>query len=228
MPRCNTRGNRQIARRRDRRGVVLEPREPPRAVHPESAQESDLADGGADVGRQPRARGEHQQHVAGGRAEAGRDEHDRADIRRRRRSPTPARATAPSPSARPRPARTSAPTPRGAPSTRRSPMPVTRTSLPGRRGRRDGEQVTRQPIGLRATLLRGSLDRRPPRRGHTRSESRTPRAGSAPGESTPAAPSSRPAAESTRAWKTATCTCGRARTPDCGASRADRDTPGRS
>jgi hypothetical protein len=61
----------QIACGGDGGCVVLEPREPPRAVHPESAQESDLADGGADVPRQPRARGKHQQHLAGRGGEIG-------------------------------------------------------------------------------------------------------------------------------------------------------------
>src|SRR5437016_5237963 len=37
--------------------------------------------------------------------------------------------------------------------------------FPWRRGRGDGEEVTRQPTGLCPTLLRGSLDLRPPRRG---------------------------------------------------------------
>ena len=36
--------------------------------------------------------------------------------------------------------------------------------LPRRRGRGDGEEVPRQPIGLCPTLLRGPLDLRPPRR----------------------------------------------------------------
>ncbi len=38
-----------------RGGVVLQPGEAPRPVHPDTAQEPDLADGGADVRGQPRA-----------------------------------------------------------------------------------------------------------------------------------------------------------------------------
>ena len=74
---------------RERRGVVLEPGQPPRAVHPEAAQEADLADRRADVGRQPRAGGEHQQHVAGRRARGPRRRTRPRRRRRRRRPPRP-------------------------------------------------------------------------------------------------------------------------------------------
>ena len=50
--------------RDQRRRVVLEPGQPLRAVHPDAAQEADLADRRADVRRQPRAGRQHQQHVA--------------------------------------------------------------------------------------------------------------------------------------------------------------------
>ena len=46
------------------RCVVLEPGEATRAVEPDAAQEPDLADGRADVLRQPAPRREHEQHVA--------------------------------------------------------------------------------------------------------------------------------------------------------------------
>ena len=62
------------------RGVVLEPGHALRAVEPDAAQEADLADGRADVGREPRARRQHQQHVARRRAQPRRHEHDRADV----------------------------------------------------------------------------------------------------------------------------------------------------
>ena len=128
-----------------RRRVVLEPREPPRAVHPDAAQEADLADRGADVRREARARGEHQQHVPRGRVQPGRDEHDRADVRARRRPPTPSacHAALVQPRGR-RPARTSAPTPRGARAPAAAPMPC-QAHLLRRRGRGgDQEQVPRQ------------------------------------------------------------------------------------
>ena len=144
----------------ERRGVVLEPREPPRAVHPEAAQESDLADRGADVRRQPRAGREHQQHVAGRRAEARRHEHDRADVRARRRPPTPACAT----TAEPQRAAATGAYPRSHASRRSVDQPVADAGdahlLARRRRGRDREQVPRQPVGLRAALLRRALDRR--------------------------------------------------------------------
>ena len=73
-------GRRPSARAVDRRGVVLEPGEPPRAVEPDAAQEAELADRRADVLRQPAAGDEHEHDVAGGRVEPVADEHDRADV----------------------------------------------------------------------------------------------------------------------------------------------------
>ena len=78
-----------------RRGVVLEPGQPARAVEPDAAQEADLADRRADVGRQPRARREHQQHVARRRAGGRTTRTPRRRRSRRRRPPSP-------PCARPR------------------------------------------------------------------------------------------------------------------------------
>ena len=73
-------GNRQLAQRRDRSSVVLQPSQPSRAIHPESAQKSNLADSGSDVCRQPCPSGQNQQYCTGWRPQAGRDEHDRAHI----------------------------------------------------------------------------------------------------------------------------------------------------
>ena len=83
---------RLVGRGHDRRRVVLEPGQAPRRVHPDAAQEADLADRGADVERQPRSRGQREQHVARRRASPGGDEDDRADVagaedRPRRRVP---------------------------------------------------------------------------------------------------------------------------------------------
>ena len=47
-----------------RSGVVLEPGQASRAIKPDAAQEADLADRGADVRREPRARREHEQDIA--------------------------------------------------------------------------------------------------------------------------------------------------------------------
>ena len=63
------RGDGQVSRCDERRGVVFEPREAPRAVHPKPAKESNLADCRADVRRQARSGREHEQHGAGWRAE---------------------------------------------------------------------------------------------------------------------------------------------------------------
>ncbi len=156
-------GNRKIARRRDGGGVVLEPREPPRAIHPESAQESNLADGGADVCRKPRTCGEHQQHLAGWRAEAGRHEHHRTGIREaeyRPRQRVPKRRAPPSGRHRSVPALP----PRSALCNEEFSDAGNPNFLPRRRGGGDGEKVTRQPTGLCPTLLCGSLDLGPPRR----------------------------------------------------------------
>ena len=174
--------------RDERRRVVLEPRQAPRAVHPEAAQEPDLADGGADVRRQARRRR---------RAPAARRSRGRAQAPTRRRRPrrrTP-RRTPPRPSVcqtRRAPPRggdrrvPSAPRPHGARSTRRSPMPVTRTSLPGG-AVVASEQVARQPVRLRAALVRRPLDGRPPGRGqHGRQREQRP-AARAPDGSTRAA-----------------------------------------
>src|SRR5437588_12335143 len=56
-------GNWLVAGCRDCGGVILKPRQPPRAVPPESSQESELAHGCTDVRRKPRARGQHQEHL---------------------------------------------------------------------------------------------------------------------------------------------------------------------
>ena len=74
-------GRRQVCLGDERCRVVLQPGQTPGAVHPDPAQEADLADRGADVGRQPRAGGQDEQHVTGGGVEAGRDEHDGSRVR---------------------------------------------------------------------------------------------------------------------------------------------------
>ena len=225
MPCCKRPGNRQIALGRHRGGVVFEPGQPPRAVHPESAQESNLAHGGANVARQPRPRGQHQQHRAGRRAEIGGNEHHRARIGQ----------------AEDRPAQRQPP---GRAPARRSHGPVPALPcrpavvdqalanagdahlLARRRGGGDGEQMARQPTALRSPLLGRSLDCRPPGRGQHRGDGEHGQTAGARDEWTPAAPWSRPGAGSTPGWKTATCTCGRARTPGCAAWTGGRDTPG--
>ena len=131
-----------VGARRDAR------RRSPRATRAAAAassvqrRNSACADGDAEVARQVRARGEREQHVAGRRVEPGRDEDDRADVRERRRAPTPRRARPRSSSA---PRATSAvpraPTPRAAPHERSSDARRRGSPCPGRpwsRGRTGG------------------------------------------------------------------------------------------
>ena len=99
--------------------------------------------------------------VAGRRAEAGRHEHDRADIRAaeyRPRQRVPQRRAPPGGRHRSVPA-----LPRRAALGDQALADAGDAHfLAGRRGGGDGEQVTRQPVGLRPTLLRGLA--RPPGR----------------------------------------------------------------
>ena len=131
MPSRSRVGRGLVGRGHERRRVVLEPGQAPGAVQPDAAQEADLAHGGADVGGQPRARGQHQQHVARRRVEPGRHEHDRADVGGAEDRPgqrVPGGARPAGGRHRPVPA-----LPGLAPLLRpgAAPMPVTRTSLPG-------------------------------------------------------------------------------------------------
>ena len=196
-------------------GVVLEPGQAPGAVEPDAAQEADLADGRADVGRQPRAR--RRAPAARRPAAASRPdghEHDGADVGQRRTPPTPACATArcAQRAARDR-AVPRAPTPRGARATSAAPMPVTRTSLPGGAVVAVTNRWRARRSGWRP---RSSAARSTPGRHVEVSTvgSANTRAGPAPGGSTPAAPTVTPSRRiQPAASRTATCTCGRARRP---------------
>ena len=162
-------GNRQIAQRGHRRGIVFEPGQPPRAVHPESAQESNLAHGGANVARQPRPRGQHQQHRAGGRAQIRGDEDHRAHIRQAEDRPSQRQPPCRAPARRRH---------RPVPALPRRPAVGDQALADAgdphffarRRGGGDGEQVARQATALRPPLLGGSLHRRPPARGQHRGD----------------------------------------------------------
>ena len=81
MPLPQLHGRGQVGRGHERRRVVLEPGQAPGAVEPDAAQEADLAHGGADVGRELAARGEHEEHVGRRRAKPRRHEDDRAHVR---------------------------------------------------------------------------------------------------------------------------------------------------
>jgi hypothetical protein len=69
-----------IGRRDERGNVVLQPGEPNRAIHPDPAEESNLSNRGADVGRQSRSRCENEQDTASVRGDPPGDEDDCADI----------------------------------------------------------------------------------------------------------------------------------------------------
>ena len=169
MPRTIAGRHRQVGRRDQRRRVVLEPGQAPGAVHPEAAQEADLADRGADIRGEARAGGEHQQHLA--RA-ARRGPTTRTRSRRRYAAPKIAQASV-CHAADPHRAAETGPYHRSHASRRcairRSPMPVTRTSLPG-------VAVVAVVKRCRASRPAGAprswthaLDRRPPgRRQHRR------------------------------------------------------------
>ncbi len=165
MPSRSCDGRGLVGRGHERRRVVLEPGQAARAVEPDAAQEADLADRRADVGREPRAGGEHQQHVARRRAQPRRDEDDRADVGARRRPPRPARARA----ALAQRAAATGPYQRSqacAPLLDEARADAGDAHLlAGRRGGGRREQVLRQPAGGRAALLGGALDARPPGRG---------------------------------------------------------------
>ena len=100
-----------------------------------------------------------------GAREAGRHEHDRADVREAEHRP---RQRVPQRRAPPRRGHRTVPAlPRRAAVCHEALAdPGDPHFLAGRRGRGEGEQVTRQPVGLCAALLRGALDRGPPRRRH--------------------------------------------------------------
>ena len=124
------RRHRQVGVGDEGRRVVFEPGQADRAVHPDTAQEADLADGRADIRRQARASGQHEQHGAGRCAEPRRHEDDRADVGAAEHRPGER-----VPDRRAPPGRGTGPYQRSQASRRsvirRSAMPVTRTSLPG-------------------------------------------------------------------------------------------------
>jgi len=65
-----SRGRGQVGMRLQRGGIVFEPCQAPRAVHPHAAQKSDLPHRPADVRRQSRSGSQRQQHVARRRIES--------------------------------------------------------------------------------------------------------------------------------------------------------------
>ncbi len=155
------RGHGQISRPSERRGVVFQPRETLRPVHPDASQKSDLANRCADVRRQARAGREHEEDVAGRRAKTGCHEHHRADVRATEYRP-----------------RCGMPDRRGPPRGRDRSVPLfpcvptlcheasAKTDdphfLPRRRRRGRCKEMASQPGPLRSAFLRSPLDRRPP------------------------------------------------------------------
>ena len=118
---------------------------------------------------------------------------------------------------------------RGAAATRRGPMPVTRTSLPGGAVVAAMNRWRASRSAGRAALLGRALDAGPPGRGQHGRQRRTAASrtsagwidiSSADGDAEPQDPAAR--------WRTATCTCGRARRPGRAAPTAGRGSSGRS
>src|SRR2546429_9046499 len=149
--------NRVVPRRCNGGSVILKPRQPPRSVHPEPSQESELPHGCADVRRKPRARGQHQEHLARRCVKPRRDEHDGADVPGSENRPG---HRVPECGCPPGGSHELVPTlPRRSPLCR---QPVSDAydahSLPWRRRRSHVEQMTRQADCLCSTLLGGPLD----------------------------------------------------------------------
>ena len=152
----------QVCRGRQRRGVVFEPREAPRPVHPEAAQESQLADRAAHVCGQAGSRGEHEQNRSGGRAQSRRDEHDGADVGRAEQRPREGVPQRRCPTDR---RHRREPTLPGAAPLFDQAIADARDAhfFSGRRRGRDRKEMPRQAIGLSRALLCPAFDGRPPR-----------------------------------------------------------------
>ena len=75
-----TLGRRLVCGGGERCGVILEPRQSPSAVHPESSQEPQLPNRRSDIGRQSRTGGEHEEHGTGGRVHTGGHEDHRSNV----------------------------------------------------------------------------------------------------------------------------------------------------
>ena len=152
-------------------GVVLQPGQPLRSVHPDAAQEADLAHRGADVGGEPGPGGQHQDGRRRRGVRPGGDEHDRPDVAEREDRPAgrvPGRRTRPGRRHRPVPALprwpgAARPVP-GRCRARAAPCPARRwwtartgaspggppaRRAPGRRARRPGATTWPPPSGSR-------------------------------------------------------------------------------
>ena len=156
-------GYRQVGFGHQRRRVVLQPGQPPGTVHPDPAQEPDLADRRADVRGQPRSRGEDEKDVGRWRVEAGRHVDHPAHVRAAEHGPgqrVPDGGAPPGCRDWPVPA-----LPRLSPVGGEARADARDAHLlPGRGGRRGHEQVDGEALELRDTLLRDAFDRRSPGR----------------------------------------------------------------
>ena len=159
--------HRQVGIGGERRRIVLEPRQPSRSVHPDAAQEPDLAHCAGHVGGQPRSRCEHEDDAAHRRCQHFRDEHDRGHIGGTEDQPggcVPQRARDSRGSDRPVP-----PFPRSTPFRRETRADTGHPHFLARcRGRREVEEVSRQAVRGRAALFGGAFDGRTPRRDQDR------------------------------------------------------------
>ena len=138
------------------------------SVHPDAAQEADLADGRADVGRQPGAGREHQDGPGRRGVRSRGHEHDGARCRPSAKTAQPAAyqseecvlAVETGPYQRSHDARRSA--------GQRRPMPSTRSSLPGEAVVVRSNRCLASRSDGASALLRGALDDRAPGRGRDR------------------------------------------------------------
>ena len=152
-----------IGRRDYRLRVVLEPGQPPCGIHPDSAQEANLAHCGAHIERETRPGRQRQEHVVCRRPQTRRDEHDRADIPCAKDRP---RHGMPACGRPPRRGNGSIARFPGLPALPEQPIADAGDPhlLPGRGGGRHVEQMAGKTGRRCAAFVRVTFDGRPPRR----------------------------------------------------------------
>ena len=226
MPCSSLLGHGRIVVFHERRRIIFEPGQADRAVKPDSAQKSNLTHGCRDVRREPRSRGQHQQHVAGRRLEHRTTRKPPRPHRRRRKSPNPM-------SARARFSTRAAATGRYQRShasrrcaARRGPMRITRTSLPGAAvvARSNRWRASRFAAAPRSSATRSTPGRHV--EVNTVGSANTTSSASAGWIDTSNASVTPSRKIQPQVLKRVTYTCGRAQTPGCAARPGDRDTRG--
>ena len=148
--------DRQVGRCDEGGRVVLQPGEASGPVHPDAAQEPDLADRGADVRGQARPGRQNEQHLLGGCGQPGGDEHHRTGVPGSKDGPRQRVPDRAAPAGR---SDDGIPPLPGRPSLAYQPRPdAGEPDLLARRGRGGGEeQVPGQSAGGRGPFLRRAL-----------------------------------------------------------------------